>query len=78
MFLIGFRYVAFTSGEAVISVPKSQRKAFIQGGKDGLIFVADTARVSKVGHLTQYPGDKETTALQFPTADGVIPPHTVL
>ncbi|KAL8765464.1 MAG: hypothetical protein Q9194_006558, partial [Teloschistes cf. exilis] len=62
------QYVAFTSGEAVISVPGSDEKAFIKGGKDGLIFVADTASISKKGHSTQYPSDKETTALQIPTA----------
>jgi len=72
------RYVAFGSGQAVISVRGEQRKAYIQGGRDGLIFVADTAGRSKEGHLTQYPGSKERTVLQIPTADGVIPPHTVL
>ncbi len=72
------RYVAFTSGQAVISVPGEQQKAYVQGGRDGLIFVADTAGRSKEGHLTQYPGSKETTVLQIPTADGAIPPHIVL
>ncbi|KAL8726451.1 MAG: hypothetical protein Q9181_006048 [Wetmoreana brouardii] len=72
------QYVAFTSGEAVISVPGSDQKAYIKGGRDGLIFVADTANVSVKGHLTQYPSDKETTALQIPTANGTIPPHIVL
>lgn len=66
------------SGEAVISVPNSEQKAHIQGGRDGLIFVADTASVSEKGHLTQYPSDKETTALIIPTANGVVPPHSVL
>ncbi|KAL8900632.1 MAG: hypothetical protein Q9207_005603 [Kuettlingeria erythrocarpa] len=72
------QWVAFTSGEAIISVPGSKEVAYIRGGKDGLIFVADTAKVSVQGHLTQYPGDKETTALQIPTAGGLIPPHKVL
>ncbi|KAI4201283.1 MAG: hypothetical protein LQ350_003320 [Teloschistes chrysophthalmus] len=72
------QYVAFTSGEAIISVPGSDEKAFIKGGKYGLIFAADTASVSKKGHATQYPSDQETTAFQIPTADGEIPPHTVL
>ncbi|KAL8917456.1 MAG: hypothetical protein Q9208_007950 [Pyrenodesmia sp. 3 TL-2023] len=72
------QWVAFTSGEAIISVPDSGEMAYIRGGKDGLIFVADTAAVSIKGHLTRYPGDRETTAIQIPTADGLIPPHKVL
>ena len=72
------RWVAFLSGEAIISIPNSDQRAHIQGGKHGLIFVADTTDVSIEGHLTMYPGDVETTALQIPTADGQIPAHVVL
>lgn len=72
------RWVAFTSGEAVISVPQSEHTAHIHGGQNGLIFVADTAGVSLEGHLTRYPGDEETTVFQIPTANGLIPPHRVL
>ena len=72
------RFVAFTSGEAVVSVPGSVNKAHIKGGRDGLIFVADTANVSSMGHLTQYPSGQETTAIQIPTAGGEIPAHTVV
>lgn len=74
----GTRFVAFSSGFAVISVPHSHEKAYIEGGRYGTIFVADTASVSRPGHLTQYPSNRETTALQIPTADGSIPPHIVL
>ena len=72
------RYVAFTTGEAVISFPNSTQTATIHGGRNGLIFAADTAAVSTFGHITRYPSRKETIALQIRTADGVVPPHTVL
>ena len=72
------RFVAFTSGEAVVSIPGSASKAHIKGGRDGLIFAADTANVSTMGHLTQYLSGQETTALQIPTAGGGIPAHTVV
>ncbi|KAL8652969.1 MAG: hypothetical protein Q9226_004035, partial [Calogaya cf. arnoldii] len=71
------QYVAFLSGTAVVSVP-DQPPVTIKGGKDGLIIAADTAAVSKQGHDTKYPSDEETTAIQIPTADGKVPPHTVL
>ncbi|KAL9125698.1 MAG: hypothetical protein Q9217_005143 [Psora testacea] len=72
------QYVAFTAGKAVLSLPNSPETATIQGGRNGLIFAADTADVSKQGHITKYPGKKETIALQIPTVNGEIPAHTVL
>ncbi|KAL8728278.1 MAG: hypothetical protein Q9166_005519 [cf. Caloplaca sp. 2 TL-2023] len=76
--LIPARYVAFLSGEAVVSVPGSGESAMIKGGKDGLIIAADTADVSKKGHDTRYPTAEQTNAIQIPTADGKVPAHTVL
>lgn len=69
------RYVAFLSGEAHITIPGSKHEAWIYGGAQGLIIAADTAEVSKIGHVTDYPGNTETTALQIPIANGKLPPH---
>lgn len=73
-----YRYVAFLSGEAHITIPGSRHEAWIHGGAHGLIIAADTADVSRIGHVTDYPGDTETVALQIPIADGKFPPHTRL
>jgi len=73
-----FRYVAFLSGLAHITLPHSIHEAYILGGKHGLILAADTAAVSAKGHMTNYPSDSETTALQLETRDGKVPPHRVL
>ena len=72
------RYVAFLTGKAVISLPNSPQTATIRGGKNGLIFAADTDAVSKLGHTTRYPSEQETIGLSIRTAGGVVPPHTVL
>jgi hypothetical protein len=72
------RWVAFLSGLAHITLPNSTVEAYVPGGKNGLIFAADTAAVStKGGHSTNYPSDSETIALQIPTG-GTIPQHNVL
>lgn len=73
------RYVAFTAGKAVVTLPCSSATAVVKGGKYGLIFAADTAAVSKLGHYTKYPSESEqTVGIAFPTADGKVPSHTVL
>lgn len=73
------RWVIFLSGLAYITLPNNaSQSAYVPGGEMGLIFAADTADVTKIGHRTQYPGVVETVALQVPTTDGQIPPHEVL
>lgn len=73
------RWVVFLSGLAYITLPNnSNQSAYVSGGEFGLIFAADTAEVSDIGHRTQYPGVVETIALQIPTPDGRIPGHTTL
>lgn len=67
----------FLSGEAHITVPDSTTEAFVDGGKNGVIFAADIANVSANGHSTNYPSGEETRVLQIPTG-GTIPQHTVL
>ncbi|KAI1430946.1 hypothetical protein GGR50DRAFT_690112 [Xylaria sp. CBS 124048] len=73
------QWVAFISGLAQISLPDDpDTNAFVVGGGFGLIFAADTTDVSGQGHITRYPGNTETIALQIPTRDGVVPSHSVL
>ncbi|KAJ0114096.1 hypothetical protein J7T55_007930 [Diaporthe amygdali] len=73
------QWVVFISGLAYVTLPTDDTAgAYIVGGEFGLVFAADTAEVSAQGHRTQYPGTTETVALAIPTADGLIPGHTVL
>ena len=60
------------------TLPNSRDEFWINGGKNGLIFAADTAAVSKLGHITRYPGREQTTAIALPTAGGKIPAHRLL
>ena len=71
------RWVAYLSGEAHITLANSSEQAIIYAGPNALIFAADTAAVSAKGHLTSYPSNSETVALQIPTG-GIIPDHNVL
>ena len=74
-----FRWVAFMSGLAHITLPDDPDcEAYVTGGEFGLILAVDTADVSTNGHITTYPGITETTSLEIPIKDGVVPPHNVL
>ena len=70
------RYAVFVAGAATISIPGSKVVAHIKAGKNGLVFAADTAALSSVGHVTVFT--KETFLMQIPTANGTVPEHTVL
>ncbi|KAL8653368.1 MAG: hypothetical protein Q9210_002145 [Variospora velana] len=72
------QYVAFLTGEAVITIPETGQSVTIKGGRDGLIIAADTKDVSRVGHETRYPNGEETVAISMPFADGKVPEHVVL
>ena len=72
------RYVVFLSGKAHVTLPDSKDEATVFGGENGLIIAADTADLSKEGHITTYPGDTPTVALQIPFKDGKLPEHRVL
>lgn len=74
----GFRWVAFLSGLAHISLPHSDKEAWIRGGKEGTILALDTASVSGDGHITKYPSDEVTVALQLPLKEKKVPGHQVL
>ncbi|KIW67661.1 hypothetical protein PV04_06893 [Phialophora macrospora] len=47
------------------------------GSPQQILIAADTD-VRSPGHLTYYPGDGETVALQIPISGGVVPEHTVV
>ena len=74
--------VAFMSGLAHITLPvpihsdATLDEAWVPGGMDGLIIAVDT---KGTGHITTYPLDEPTVALQiaFGSADGV-PAHEVV
>ncbi|RYP67133.1 hypothetical protein DL769_005838 [Monosporascus sp. CRB-8-3] len=71
------QWVAALSGLAYITVPGDESNGlYVTGGE--MLFVADTANVSRQGHRSQYPGVTETAILQIPTRRGEIPSHTVL
>ncbi|KAJ4420731.1 hypothetical protein N0V82_004170 [Gnomoniopsis sp. IMI 355080] len=71
------RWVYFVSGLAHITLPTNDVSVYVSG-EYGLIFAADTAGASTLGHRTQYPGTTETVSIAMPTKDGVIPPHILL
>lgn len=79
MFVVndGFRWVVFLSGLAHITLPHSDKEAWIRGGKEGAILALDTANVSDDGHITKYPSDEVTVAMQVPLKKKV-PGHRVL
>ncbi|KAL9028551.1 MAG: hypothetical protein Q9196_003102 [Gyalolechia fulgens] len=72
------QYVALLAGEAVISIPETGQSVTIKGGKNGLFIAADTADVSRVGHVTKYPSGEPTVVVTMPIRDGKMPEHSVL
>jgi hypothetical protein len=80
------RWVIFLTGLAHITLPNTTSssttsktdEAWITGGKYGAILALDTPDVSVWGHITKYPSDQETVALQIPLKEGEVPGHVVL
>lgn len=66
------------SGLANITLPNSPTSALVRGGKNGAILALDTADVSGLGHITEYPSDESTISLEIPLGEEGIPGHTVL
>ncbi len=73
-----FRWVYFTSGEAVITLPTSSDKVKVKGGARWLILAADVAAVSRLGHTTVYPGKEQTVGVVIPVEGNKVPEHKVL
>ena len=44
------------------------------GGQNAVIIAVDTI---KKGHITTYPSDDQTVAIQIPFANGLLPDHEV-
>lgn len=72
------RWVVFLSGLAHITLPNSTLEAYIPGGKNGAILALDTADVSTLGHITTYPSQETTVALEIPLGEEGVPGHRVL
>jgi hypothetical protein len=72
------QFVAFLSGLAHITLPNDTAEAWVQGGKYGLIIAADSAEYSMYGHITTYPSNADTIAIQMPFEGGYFPTHSVL
>lgn len=69
-------FFVLLSGQAHVTIPEhSDDELWISEGKNNLMIAADT--VGK-GHITDYPSDSSTHALQIPFRDGRLPEHTVL
>ncbi|KAJ9211761.1 hypothetical protein DTO166G4_6649 [Paecilomyces variotii] len=71
-------WVVFLSGLAHITLPNSTLEAYIPGGKNGAILALDTADVSTLGHITTYPSQETTVALEIPLGEEGVPGHRVL
>ncbi|KAJ5972368.1 uncharacterized protein N7479_002286 [Penicillium vulpinum] len=72
------QWVVFLSGLAHITLPNSTTEAWIQGGKNGVVLVLDTADVSTLGHFTKYPSRDRTTSVLIPLGEKGVPGHRVL
>lgn len=73
------RWVVITSGVALLTVPNEDQypeHLFSAGSEFGLLFAADTANVSRLGHDSLYITD--VTFLQIPTKNGEIPIYKTL
>lgn len=57
-----------------MTFPFNDEELWIREGAESLIVAND---VNGVGHFTEYPGGKETIALQVPFKDGIVPAHEV-
>ena len=69
------RWVVFTTGLAVVTLPNNTGTAYVPGGENGIIIAVDTA---STGHNTSYPSNSETVALQIPFEGGAYPAHSVV
>ena len=58
-----------------MTFPFSDEELWIREGVHSLIVAND---VKGIGHFTEYPGGKESVALQVPFKDGVVPEHEVV
>ncbi|KAF2716543.1 hypothetical protein K431DRAFT_235136 [Polychaeton citri CBS 116435] len=67
-------FFVLLAGLAHVRIPGQPEDLWIAEGMGNLMIAADT--IGK-GHITDYPLNKETVALQIPFRDGVSPAHQV-
>jgi hypothetical protein len=71
-------FFVLLSGEAHVTFPYNDEELWIRSvgeGGESLIVAVD---VRGEGHFTEYPGERESVALQVPFRDGIPPDHRVL
>lgn len=69
------RLFVLISGLAHVTLPEGDDELWIMEGVNGLMIAAD---VVGEGHITEYPSDKPSVALQIPLEDGKMPEHRVV
>lgn len=70
-----FRFFVLLSGLAHVTLPQGDDELWIMEGVNGLMIAADMVGE---GHITEYPSDKPSVALQIPFRDGEMPGHRVV
>jgi len=58
-----------------VTFPFNDEELWIREGVQSLLVAND---VQGVGHFTEYPGEKESVALQVPFKDNIVPDHEVV
>lgn len=69
------RFFVLLSGLAHVVLPESDDELWIMEGVNGLMIAAD---IIGQGHITEYPSDKSSVALQIPFRNGKMPDHSIV
>ncbi|UNI18055.1 hypothetical protein JDV02_004351 [Purpureocillium takamizusanense] len=72
------QFVLFASGHVRVKLPNSTDELWITGGNEGLIIAADTADVSRYGHIITTDPGEVVASLQMPLAHGLDFEHEVV
>lgn len=72
------QYNVILSGTLHVTIPNSSQEVTVVSGKRSLLIAADTANVSRTGHISSLLGKEQGTSLMIPTANNEIPPHKVI
>ena len=71
------QFSIFLSGLVHVTLPNDESlEAYFQAGD--IIIATDMMNVSATGHITDFPGSRDTMIAQFPLVGNVVPEHTVL
>ncbi|UNI24878.1 hypothetical protein JDV02_010597 [Purpureocillium takamizusanense] len=69
-------FFALLSGQAHITLPRGGDELWVTAGDADALIIADD--VAGEGHITEYPMDRPSVALQIPFSGGRAPAHRVL